>query len=106
MSQRADLSGIAGDDLTFTVTLTLDGSPLDLTGLTVHAVVKPRSTSADSDGTAYTLTVTDAASGTAAWVIPRADTAAPAWSWYRIWVADGSGDIGTALYGTLAVMAA
>jgi hypothetical protein len=105
VSTLAGISGIAGDDLGFTLALTYDGTPLDLTGLTVTAVIKPRPTSADSDGTSYAagtgITVTDAASGAVSWEVPHADTAAAGQRAYHVRVTDADGRIATALYGIL-----
>lgn len=106
MSTLAGLAAVAGDDLEFTLALAYDGAPLDLTGYTVTAVIKPRATSPDSDGTSYALTVTDAASGACTWTVPHADTTVPGSRAYHVRVSDSQGRVATAVYGTLTLAAA
>lgn len=98
------LGGVAGDDLTFGIAVSYDGAPLDLTGYTVTAVIKPRPTSADSDGTAYTLT--GASDGTCEWDIPHAVTVPAGTRAWHVRVTDSEGRVATAAYGTLTLAAA
>lgn len=102
----AAISGVAGDDLTFPVVISYDGAALDLSGYTVTAVLKPRPTSPDADGTSYTLAVADAAAGTCTWTIPHADTAVPGDRAYHVKLTDSSGRVATAVYGILTLAAA
>lgn len=111
MSQRLDLSGIAGNDLEFTFTLTSAGSPLNLAGLTLAVWLKPSAAAPDATATAYTtasgLTITDEAAGQFTWAIPHADVdiSAPGSLWYRVDLT-GSDGTETALYGALSLTAA
>lgn len=106
MSTLAAISGIAGDDLTYAITITYGGAPLDLSPYAVSAVIKPRATSPDADGTAYAPTVTDAAAGTVTWQVPHADTQVPGDRAYHVRLTDAEGRIATVVYGTLTLAAA
>lgn len=99
MSYKVAISGIAGDDLSFTVKLTYNGLPLDVTNYTVEATVTYGSTEQD-----YTLTVVDAPSGTVTWNIPHTDTVQIGTRYYRIYVTDTSGNVSTCLHGTLGII--
>ena len=116
MSERFDLTGIAGKNLSFDFTLTGAGGPLDLGGITLTVYLKAASVTPDAQATVYTassgLTVTDPAGGQFTWAIPAADvpaSAAPGYLWYRVDVdasndADASGE--PAMYGALRLTAA
>lgn len=107
MTVRNDLTGIAGRDLIFDIALTLDGSPLNLAGVTVTIYLKASQVTPDTLGVMFTLgsgfTITSAADGQLTWTIPAADvplTAAPGALWYRVDVAT-TGDPQPAMYGAL-----
>jgi len=115
MSQRLDLTGIAGNDLQFSFNLT-DGSspalPLNLAGYTVTAYLKAADYTPDTLAAVYTtsdgLTVTSSADGQFTWAIPAADVplvSAPGWLWYRIDLT-ANGATETAMYGALNLTAA
>jgi hypothetical protein len=116
VSQRFDLSGIAGKNLSFNFTLTGSAGPLDLAGITLTVYLKATSVTPDSLATVYTtssgLTVTNTAGGQFTWAIPAADvpaSAAPGALWYRVDVdasndADANGE--PAMYGALRLTAA
>ncbi len=111
MSERLDLSGIGGNDLSFSFALTAAGSPVNLTGLTLTVVLKPTAASPDVTGTTYTtssgLTVTSAAGGAFTWAVPHADVkvSPPGSLWYRVDLTS-AGETETALYGALSLAAA
>lgn len=94
MSNRADLTGFKGNTLEFTVQVTYQGAPLNLSGYTVTAVM---------GYTSYALTVTDAANGKAQWTISSEDTASVGTFPYHVYVTDSSGQVFTAVYGHLVV---
>ena len=105
MTTRSDITAIQSNDELYHLALTYDGTPLNLNGYTVSAVIKASPGDPDSTGTAYTPAVTDAAAGTADWTVPRADTTAPGLSWYRVDVTDGTGGVVTAVMGGLTITA-
>ena len=112
MSQRFDLSGIAGNDLAFNLALTSAGVPLNLSGLTLTAYLKVSAVTPDATATVFTvssgLTVTDTAGGLVTWAIPHADVPAtdgPGALWYRVDVTS-TGVTQTAMYGALNLTAA
>ena len=116
MSQRFDLTGIAGKNLSFDFTLTDSAGPLNLAGLTLAVYLKATSVTPDAAATVYTtsngLVITDTAGGQFTWAIPAADvpaSAAPGSLWYRVDVdasndGDASGE--PAMYGALRLTAA
>jgi len=93
------------NDETITLAITSAGLPWDLTGAAVQVVVKPAAAVADTDPAAITatVTITDAAAGLAAAVIPG-DSLATAGRWY--WHADVllGGERKTALYGDVLII--
>ncbi len=111
MSQRLDLSGIAGNDLNFSFTLTAGGSPLSLAGLTLTVWLKPSPVSPDVTGKSYTtssgLTVTSVSGGAFSWAVPHADitVSAPGSLWYRVDLT-ASGETETAVFGALSLAGA
>jgi hypothetical protein len=114
MSQRFDLTGIAGNDLSFSFSLTTGSPavPLNITSLTLTAWLKASSVTPDTLGVTFTtgsgLTVTNAADGQFTWAIPHADVppvSGPGSLWYRIDLT-GSGSTETAMYGALVLTAA
>ncbi len=115
MSQRFDLSGVAGRDLSFAFSLTTGTAqpvPLDITELTLTAYLKASDVTPDTLAAVFTaasgLTVTDPGGGQFTWLIPAADVPlalAPGALWYRIDVT-GSGDPEPAMFGALNLTAA
>lgn len=112
MSQRFDISGIAGRDLLFTFSLTGNGAPLNLAGLTPTAYLKATSVTPDTMAAVFStgtgLTVVNSSAGQVSWLIPAADvplTLAPGSLWYRMDVT-GSGDPEPAMFGALVLTAA
>lgn len=104
MSVQQDISGLSGDDLLFSVSLTYNGAPLNLGTITsVTAYLKASQTASDTTAKLYTvnsgLTVTNSAQGQLNWAVPNGDV--PGNNWYKFRVVDGSGKISTALYGRL-----
>lgn len=114
MSQRYDLTGIAGNDLSFSFTLTTGSPavPLNLSGLTLTVYLKASATTPDALAVTFTtssgLTITNAADGQFTWAIPHADSppvSAPGSLWYRVDLT-GSGSTETAMFGALVLTAA
>lgn len=109
MTVRQDLAGVVNNDLLFTFSLTYNSLPLNLTGYTVTVVVKPSQVSADAAGVTYSigsgLTMISALAGRFTLAIPRASTATPGATWYRVDVSNGSG-LYSALCGSLTLVAA
>ncbi len=111
MSQRYDLSGIAGDDLEFDFNLTSAGSPVNLAGYTLSLYLKPTSASPDVIATVFTtssgLTVTNAAGGQFTWVLPHTSysISPPGSLWYRVDLTT-VGNTETAMFGSLWLSAA
>lgn len=106
MTTREDISGTTTGNLTYDVSLSYQGEPLDLsTVTTVNAHIKPTATSADSSGKTYTvgsgLTVTNSAGGQLTWTIPAGDVGSNAW--YRVDVVDLSSNPNPVAYGRLII---
>lgn len=109
MTVRQDIAGVINNDLTFTVSLTYNKKPLDLTGYTVSVIVKPSQISTDAQGVTYTvgsgLTMISAVSGRFKLVIPRSATVSAGNQWFRVDISNGS-SVSTAMVGTLTLMSA
>jgi len=109
VSIQQNLVAIAGNDLKYHVSVTLNAERLDLTLYTPIAVLKASATSADASGVTFTigsgLTYTFETAGQFDWVIPHADTVPSSVMWYRIDIDNGS-TLVTAVYGTLTLIAA
>lgn len=104
MTTQSDISGLTPDDLQFAVSLSYQGSPLNLaTVQAVTAYLKQDATYPDTGAKTYTigsgLTVTNSAQGQLTWLIPHADT--PGNGWYRFEVTDAESHLSTALMGRL-----
>lgn len=104
MSAQQDISGLSGDDLLFSVSLTYNNAPLNLGTITsVTAYLKASQFASDASAKTYTtgtgLTITNSAQGQLTWAIPNGDV--PGNNWYKFRVVDGSGKLSTALYGRL-----
>ncbi|ETK36140.1 hypothetical protein [Microbispora sp. ATCC PTA-5024] len=97
-----------GSDTSRTWRLTTDGAPLDLSGVTVTAVIKPSPAYEDDDAAAHTLTagngltILDAAEGTVRLDIPTLVTDAPSTWWYKI-IPTVSGETEPAIVGWITV---
>jgi hypothetical protein len=97
-----------GDTPTRTFRITSSGAALNLTGVTVTAVIKPTIGTSDDDNAAHPLTVgagltiVDAAAGTVRMDIPSAVTTSPGWWFYKIQVTS-SGHPETAVEGLMPV---
>lgn len=106
MSTQVAIAGLSGDDLTFSVSLTENEQPLDLSTITtVTAYLKPTPGSADSAGKSYGigsgLTVVSSATGQLKWFIPRGDVGSN--RWYRFTITDLQSNLSTALFGPLSI---
>jgi len=112
MTQRQDLSGIAGHDLIFDLVLTADGNPLNLAGITVTIYLKASPVTPDAIGAVFTsgqgFTITSTAGGALTWTIPAGDMSisAPGALWYRVDVSASGADPQPAMYGALNLIAA
>lgn len=108
--QNVNLNFAEFNDITLNVTITSNGSALNLTGYTVNMLLKPLAGVLDSDGRVLTLssaggspaiTITNAATGACTVAIPHADLQDETHTFYRIDAVDGSGNINTAIYGNI-----
>lgn len=110
MSVWQDLSVIENNDVLFTLDLTLDGSPLDITTYTPSIVLKATETSDDNTGTTFTtsngLTVVSARLGKMTWALPHANTGTAGKQWWRCDVVDTSSNRTTMMMGNLLVTSA
>lgn len=109
MSMWRDLSVEQNNDRTFSLTLTVDSEPLNITSLTLSLVLKDSRTATDASGTTYTagsgLTVVSALLGKVSWALPHAQTGTPGMKWWRIDVVDGAGNRTTVMLGNLIISA-
>lgn len=108
--QNVNLNFAEFNDITLNVTITSNGSALNLTGYTVNMLLKPLAGVLDSDGRVLTLsssggspaiTITNAATGACTVAIPHTDLQDETHTFYRIDAVDGSGNINTAIYGNI-----
>ena len=122
MSLMVNLSALENNDTTFILQITYNNSPVNtpffgtqtpfnLTGYTPKLYVKATSSTPDGSATLYQvgsgLTVTSTPLGQITWVLPHTATQVqtPGTYWWRLDLVDGSGNIGTALYGNLYILA-
>ena len=109
MASSVPLSVIQGNDVTVDLSVfEEDGAtPQDLTGLTPQLLVKDSQYDADATATVFTvgagLTITNLTLGLLTALLPRTLLAVSTGLWYRLDVADGSGEITTCIYGPLTV---
>jgi len=108
--QNVNLNFAEFNDITLNVTITSNGSALNLTGYTVNMLLKPLAGVLDSDGRVLTLssaggspaiTITNAGTGACTVAIPHSDLQDETHTFYRIDAVDGSGNINTAIYGNI-----
>jgi hypothetical protein len=107
VTSRADIVGTTTGSLSYSLALSYEGSPLDLSTVdTVNAYIKPSPTSLDSAGHQYTIgsgiTVSNSPLGEVTWVIPAADVGSN--GWYRVDVVDTLGNPNPAVYGKLIIV--
>jgi len=108
--QNVNLNFAEFNDITLNVTITSNGSALNLTGYTVNMLLKPLAGVIDSDGRVLTLSsaggspaivITNAATGACTVSIPHSDLQDETHAFYRIDAVDGSGNINTAIFGNI-----
>lgn len=104
MPTQADLTVNQNNDEYVTVTCKRNGTPIDLTSLTVVCVLKDAFTDDDSTGTTLTsptdIDISDPVNGVCVVHIPAADLTNTTDSVYRVDVMDGT-ERHTVLYGKL-----
>lgn len=110
MTTRADIAGVAGDDLAFSFALIYNGAPLNLGSYTPFVVVKASAKATDASGVTYAVSsgiqITKALRGKFTLSIPRASTGAAGTTWYRCFVTDPSGNVATAMLGSFTLASA
>jgi hypothetical protein len=108
--QNVNLNFAEFNDITLSVTITSNGSALNLTGYTVNMYLKPTSGIVDTDarnkklssgGGSPAITITSPSGGACTVAIPDADLQDQTLTFYRIDAVDGSGLINTAIYGNI-----
>lgn len=108
--QNVNLNFAEFNDITLSVSITSNGSPLNLTGYTVNMLLKPSAGIVDTDPRVITLsssggspaiTVTSAVNGQCTVAITHADVQDQTHAFYRIDAVDASGNINTAIYGNI-----
>lgn len=101
------LCAVQGDDETYSLTFTLDGTvPLDLTGSTITFVVVSSKSTADTDAliTKTVTTFDDAVNGKATITLTNVDTNLPLGTYfYRMKLTNNLAKIKTIMKGTLAI---
>ncbi|MEO3856205.1 hypothetical protein [Acrocarpospora sp. B8E8] len=108
MASIVNVRLIEGDETSRTWQITTDETPLNLSAVTVTAIIKPHAGVEDDDDTAHHLsegdglTVVDAAAGKVKGEIPVAVTQAPGKWLYKI-VVDLGDDTETAIWGYMQV---
>lgn len=110
MSAWQNLSVVENNDVLFTLDLTDNGVPFDITAYTVSIVLKSAEAAADNTGTTFTtsngLTVVSAKLGQVTWALPHTSTTTPGTQWWRCDVVDVSSNRTTVMMGNLVVQAA
>lgn len=108
MSMWHDLSVIENNDVTFNLSLQLNGAPFDVTSYTLSLVLKASASATDASGTTFAvgtgLTVVSAALGKVNWALPRTQTGTPGKKWWHIDAVDGSSNRTTIMLGNLTVV--
>jgi hypothetical protein len=108
--QKVDQNFGEFNDITLNVSLTSNGSALNLTGYTVKMLMKPQAGVLDSDARNFILssgggtpaiTIISAPAGTCNVAIANADVQDQTHTFYRIDAVDPSGNINTCIYGTI-----
>ena len=108
MAATVTVNLLEGDDASKTFQITSAGSPLNLTGVTVTALVKASTSVEDDAAGVYNLTegdgitIVDAATGKVRLTYPDAIVASPSAWYYKIKVTS-SGDTQTAIHGWVTV---
>lgn len=109
MTQWQNLSVDQNNDTTFTISLTLGGSPFDLTNYTPTLYLKATESSDDGTATTFTvgagLTIVSAPRGQLTWKLPHANTTTPGTQWWRIDAVDNSLNRTTFIGGNITVQA-
>ena len=122
MSVMISLSALENNDTTYVMQVTYNTAPINtpffgmqtpfsLTGYTPKVLTKASSATPDASATTYTvgsgLTLVSALLGEISWVLPHTASIVqtPGTYWWRLDLVDGSGNVGTALYGNLYVIA-
>lgn len=122
MSVNINLSALQSNDTTFVMQVTYNTAPINtpffgtatpfsMAGYTPKVLTKASSTTSDASATTYTvgsgLTLISSPLGEISWVLPHTASIiqTPGTYWWRLDLADGSGNVGTAIYGNLYVLA-
>lgn len=109
MTVWQDLEAPQNNDVTYPLTLTLNGSVFNPTGSTLTLFLKASQTALDSTATTFTvgagLTIVNAALGTITWKAPHANTATPGQQWWRLDAVDASGNRTSLMMGNFIVQA-
>lgn len=105
--QTAPLNLNEFNDVSISIAVTSNGSPLNLTGATLNLLLKTKAGTPDANALTFSsgggspaITITNAASGLATCLIPAADLSAETYFFYRLDVVS-SGLTNTALYGPI-----
>lgn len=120
MSLMINLEALQNNDSLFSMQVTENvapintpfygsATPLNITGYTLKLYVKASNTALDSTATVYTsgngLTVINAALGELNFVLPHTAATIAGTFWWRLDLTDTFGNIGTAFYGNLYILA-
>lgn len=109
MADTVNVTVIEDDDVARTFQITSGGTALNISSVTVFAVIKPSERVEDNAASAHTLTdgdgltIVDAATGKVRLDYPAEVTASPGWWFYKIRVTSSAGQTETAITGWIAV---
>lgn len=110
MSQYLPLMVIANSDTAFSISVTLNGAILPLTGYTPKVYQKTTKDALDSGSITYLvgtgLTIVNSALGQIKLVIPHANVTTPGTQWWKMTLTNGAGEIFPVLYGPLTIKSA
>lgn len=107
MSLYFPLLALTGNDSNYNLNVTLNRSPLSLSGYTPKIYQKATAGTPDGSAIVYQvgsgITVVNSGLGQIRWTIPHANLATPGTQWWRLDITDGGGLVSTVFYGPLTV---
>ena len=109
MTAWQNLAVEQGNDVLFTLNLTYNGAPFDVTNYTLTIYLKATEQTADGSAITFTtssgLTIVNAKLGIVTWAVPHTDTATPGTQWWRLDAVDGSSNRTTVMVGNFTIQA-
>lgn len=109
MSLQLPLTALTGNDCNWFLDVTLNGSPLNLTGYTPKVYVKASQQTPDGSATIYQvgtgLAWVNQALGKLKFTLPHTATTTAGTQWWRLDIVDTNGAVFTVFFGALTIKA-